>query len=113
MNTKLYHITNWLELARQVNWNVKALARVCGISVSTLERYFVTSHGKSPKKWLAEQRYIQALDLLHNGASVKEAAAILGFKHPSHLTNAFKKHKGLSPTRNGRRTAIEQVTIAI
>lgn len=101
MNTKLYHITNWPELANQVNWKVTALARACGISVSTLERHFLSSQGKSPKKWLAEQRHIQALDLLRSGASVKETAAILGFKHPSHLTNAFKKYGGLSPTRNG------------
>lgn len=103
MNTKLGHVDNWLKLAYRVNWKVAALARACGTSVSTLERYFINSRGKSPKQWLGEQRYLQALELLGNGASVKETAAILGFKHPSHLTNEFKKRKGHPPTRNGRR----------
>jgi AraC-like DNA-binding protein len=98
MNSKLNHIQNWPELASQTNWSASALAKKCGVSVRTLERHFLEQMGKSPKGWLAEQRQIQAAELLHDGSTVKETAASLGYKHPSHLTNEFKKHWGHCPS---------------
>jgi AraC-like DNA-binding protein len=98
MNSKLNHIQNWTELAEQVNASASDLAGHCGVSVRTLERYFRKQMGSSPKAWLAEQRQRRAVELLRAGASVKETARSLHYKHPSHLTNEFKKHWGHSPT---------------
>jgi AraC-like DNA-binding protein len=100
MNTQLNHIQNWPQLAPEVKWSASALAKKCGVSVSTLERYFLKKTGKSPKVWMTEQRQREAAELLHGGSSVKEIAAYLGYKHPSHLTNEFKKHWGHCPTNN-------------
>jgi transcriptional regulator GlxA family with amidase domain len=41
MNAKLNRTSNWLELAIQANWSVGKLAKFCGVSPRTLERYFV------------------------------------------------------------------------
>jgi AraC-like DNA-binding protein len=98
VNTKLDHIKNWLELAREANWSAKALAKRCNVSVRTLERYFLRKKGKAPKAWLAEVRQQLAVELLQDGTSVKETAGCLKYKHPSHLTNEFKKHWGHCPT---------------
>lgn len=98
MNSKLNHIQNWEELAEQVNASASDLAAHCGVSVRTLERYFRRQMGGSPKAWLAAQRQRRAVALLRAGASVKETARSLHYKHPSHLTNEFKKHWGHSPT---------------
>jgi transcriptional regulator GlxA family with amidase domain len=98
MNTKLNHIQNWVEFAQQVNWSVTRLAKRCKVSTRTLERYFLKEMNKTPKAWLIEQRQRQAIELLRDGSTIKEAAGYLDYKHPSHLTNGFKKHWGHCPT---------------
>ena len=100
MNTRLPHIENWPEVAREANGSVAALAKNCGVTVRTLQRYFRKEKGKSPKKWLIEQRLLRANELIQSGSSVKEAAARLDYKHQSHLTNGFRKHWGYCPTDN-------------
>ena len=98
MNNHLHHIQNWPELGQQAKWCAATLAKNCGVSLRTLERYFLKEMGKSPKVWLSEQRQQQASKLLRDGSSVKETAECLNYKHPSHLTNAFKKQWGCYPT---------------
>ena len=97
MNSRLNQVQNWPELARQAHWSAATLAKNCGISLRTLERYFLKEMGKRPKTWLTEQRQWEANELIQGGSSVKETAAQLDFKHPSHLTNAFKKQWGCCP----------------
>jgi AraC-like DNA-binding protein len=94
----MHQIRDWPQTAKEAHWSVSALAKKCGVSVRTLERYFVKQMGTKPKQWLAIQRQLQASNLLRNGFSVKETSGFLHFKHPSHLTNGFKKHWGRSPT---------------
>jgi AraC-like DNA-binding protein len=99
MNTKLNHIQNWHELARETKWSASALAKKCGVSVRTLHRYFLQHMGKNPKDWLAEQRQHNALKLLCNGSSIKETAACLGYKQPNNFTRHYKSRTGISPSR--------------
>jgi AraC-like DNA-binding protein len=94
MSSHLNHLQNWPEMGQQAKWSASAMAKQCGVSLRTLERYFRTRMGKTPKAWLLEQRQQQAYELLRNGISVKETAYCLNYKHPSHLTNGFKKHWG-------------------
>ncbi len=98
MNTRLNHIQNWSELTQQASWSVAVLARKRGVSVRTLERYFRKRMPKSPKAWLLEQRQLRAIELLRDGCSVKETAALLGYTHADHFSHEFKKHWGRSPT---------------
>jgi AraC-like DNA-binding protein len=98
MNTFLNNRPNWPQLALQANWSVTKLAKLCGISSRTLERHFYAYMKKSPKSWLAEQRQRHGWALLCSGLSVKETAASLGYRHPTHFSRDFKKHLGSSPT---------------
>jgi AraC-like DNA-binding protein len=102
MNTKLNHVQDWLKMAKQANWSVSKLAKLANISTRTLERHFVKFLGKTPKAWLAEQRQKQAIELLCDGTSVKEAASRLGYQHASTFTRVFKKLSGQCPKRFGR-----------
>jgi AraC-like DNA-binding protein len=97
MNTRLKHIQNWLQLAKEANWSSLMMAKKCNISVRTLERYFVRELAKSPKEWLSEQRQREAWSLLHKGYSVKEAATSLGYNYPNQFSRDFKRHWGFTP----------------
>lgn len=98
MNYKLNTEQDWRELARQANWSVAKLARLCGISPDTLRRHFLTTAGKSPRLWLMAQRQRQALELLRDGSSIKETAARLGYKQQTNFTRKFKEQWGVCPS---------------
>jgi AraC-like DNA-binding protein len=98
MSSGLHQVQDWPELAQVAKWSAATLAKNCGISLRTLERYFLKEMGKHPKAWLSEQRQQRANELIQGGSSVKETAARLDYKHPSHLTNGFKKQWGCCPT---------------
>ena len=98
MNTKLNHVKNWLELARQVNWSASALARKCCISERTLRRFFLKNMGKCLKAWLIDERQKLAIELLSDGSSVKETASYLGYKQPTNFTRKYKSHWGICPS---------------
>ena len=100
MNTKLNRVENRLELAKEVSWSVRNLAKCCSVSVRVLELHFRRQTGKTPKEWLIEQRQKQAMKLLSKGFSVKETAICLGFKHPQHFSRQFKNHWGFRPTQS-------------
>ena len=88
----------WPELGQQANWSAKTLAKQCGVSVRTLERYFLKNIGETPKTWLIEQRQHKAAEILRDGSSVKAAAISLGYKHESHFSRDFKEFWGCCPT---------------
>ena len=98
MNYKLQQIQNWPELARQANWSVAALAKLCGVSANTLRRQFLQQMRKTPGHWLAEQRQHQAIELLRGGSSIKEAASCLGYKQQTNFTRRFKEFWGDCPS---------------
>lgn len=99
MSARLSPIANWLDLARKANWSVNEMAKLCNVSARTLQLHFLKAIGETPKNWMVRQRQIQAIGLLNSGASVKEAAAKLGYKHAHHFSREFKKISGHSPTR--------------
>jgi len=98
LNTKLNHIQNWHELARQARWSASALAKQCGVSKDTLRRQFMKQFEKPPGAWLAEQRQRCAVDLLRAGFSVKETADCLGYKQQTNFTRKFKGFWGNCPS---------------
>jgi transcriptional regulator GlxA family with amidase domain len=99
MNTKLNHIQDWPQLAKQAGWSAKGMAKLCGVSVRSLERHFIEKMGKSPKAWMKECRQKKAGKLIQGGSSVKETGVELGYKHSTHFSQDFKKHWGCCPTQ--------------
>jgi AraC-like DNA-binding protein len=97
MKKRLHQIQNWPELAREANWCAATLAKNCGVSLRTLERYFLKEMGKCPKAWLSEQRQQRANELIQGGSSVKETAGNLDYKHTHHFARDFKGYWGYYP----------------
>ena len=108
MNTRLHHIQNWPELAREANWSAAALAKECRVSVRTLERYFLKHFGDNPKAWLSEQQQRLAIQLMQNGSTIKETATLLGYKHATHFSRSFKNHWGHCPTMKSTPNLMEE-----
>jgi AraC-like DNA-binding protein len=98
MNTKLNHIRDWNDLAKDTNWSATRLAKYCNISTSTLTRFFRKNMGKTPKAWLREQRLYGAAESIKAGNSVKETAYRYGYKYPNQFSREFFKYWGCRPT---------------
>jgi AraC family transcriptional regulator, transcriptional activator FtrA len=103
MNAKLTQIQDWIALAQKAEWSVSKLAKNGGVSVRTLERNFLETHGKMPKAWLAAQRQKLAWELLCECSSVKETASELGYRHAEHFSRDFKACYGYCPTERCNR----------
>lgn len=80
-----------------------ALARELGVAYSYFRREFRRRTGLSPHAYLLRLRLEKARRLLGGGAApLKDIAGQLGFSSPYHLSAAFKKAFGISPS-NWRR----------
>ena len=55
--------------------------------------------GKNTKTWMAEQRQRHAIELLHDGSSVKETASCLGYKQPTNFARKYRNYWGICPSR--------------
>jgi len=48
------------------------MAKACGVSVRTLERFFLPAFGDTPLRWLKRQRMQRAIELLRDGSTIKK-----------------------------------------
>lgn len=97
VNSRLSHIQHWPQLAYEAGYSVSALAKARGVSVRTLERFFLSALGDTPRRWLNRLRTQKATELLGDGSTVKEIASRLGYEDPSHFSREFKNHYGFAP----------------
>jgi AraC-like DNA-binding protein len=98
MRSKLNLISDWEKQAAVAKYKVKVLAKMNGVSISQLERYFAGSTGLSPLDWMTRLRQVRGLALLHQGCSVKRTAYELGYRQSSHFSREFKRFYGVAPT---------------
>ena len=74
------------------------LAEHAGLSRSRLDSLFVEAMGVTPRAYLDRRRLDEASKLLlHTGSSIKEIAMGLGFRHASHFSLWFRRHRKASP----------------
>ncbi|MBI4327592.1 MAG: helix-turn-helix transcriptional regulator [Chloroflexi bacterium] len=104
MNRSLRHdrsslYEHWLMLARESGYSVRGLAIKHHVTVRHLDRYFQEHFGRPPKELLNEQRMIDARALLLEADSIKQVAAQLGFKQPSHFCREFKRCYEMTPSQ--------------
>jgi AraC-like DNA-binding protein len=109
-NSHLRRIQDWPERAHEAGYSVNALARNCGVSVRTLERFFLLAFGDAPRCWLGGLRMEKAVELLRDGSTVKETSACLGYEDPSHFSREFKNHYGFAPSNHPSSSAEQAAT---
>jgi AhpD family alkylhydroperoxidase len=74
------------------------LAGECGVSVAHFGRAFRQTTGRTPHRWLVEQRVEHAKRLLVTSAlPLAEIAATCGFADQSHFTRVFSQLVGSGP----------------
>ncbi len=81
------------------------LARLLGVSLSTLTHRYHAVCGETLSQTITEWRLEKASSLLARPElSIKEIAARLGFRHQSHFSSYFKKETGLTPSQYCQQT---------
>jgi AraC family transcriptional regulator of adaptative response/methylated-DNA-[protein]-cysteine methyltransferase len=90
-----------------------ALAAVCGVSASHLQRTFTRLVGVSPPQWTQAQRAGRLRDGLRRGATVSQAAFDAGFGSLPAAYAASMQHLGMPPGAVRRGGAGEGVFYAI
>jgi len=78
--------------------SVGDLARIAFLSESRLQHVFREQVGVPIRRYLLWHRYLTALGLLADGASVTEAAHAAGFADGAHLTRTAVRMNGYPPT---------------
>ncbi|WP_460273334.1 helix-turn-helix domain-containing protein [Celeribacter sp. ULVN23_4] len=81
--------------------SVAELAEVVGLSESWFSRAFKATTGQPPIRWIAEQRVQAAQHLMGHSARLPlaDVALATGFADQSHLSRAFRRHVGLTPSQ--------------
>ncbi|MEO0679157.1 MAG: AraC family transcriptional regulator [Pseudomonadota bacterium] len=78
---------------------VAALAEEAGLSRAHFSRAFANRFGAPPRAWILSRRIARARMLLtETDMTASDIALRCGFATPSHLTTAFRKELGLTPT---------------
>jgi AraC family transcriptional regulator len=84
-------------LGRRVS--LEELASIAQLSAVHFTRLFRQTTGQPPHQWLLEQRLAKAEELLHaKHLSISEIASQTGFSDQSHLTRAFRRSRGITPS---------------
>lgn len=77
---------------------LRELARIAGMSQSTLHRCFVEATGISPIDFLIRTRVLKGAEQLRGGrGNVSETAFAVGFNDSNYFSRQFKKIIGVSP----------------
>lgn len=76
----------------------KEIAKMCAVSVATLQRIFKKGCGKTLSRYRTEMKLAKAKKLLISGKySVEAVSEELGFCDSAYFSRCFKKSEGVSP----------------
>ena len=99
-NTLFAEIKSVIDSEEGLNMKENELAERCSVSVSTLQRVFKNTYGKTISEYKNELRISKAKQLLLTGNyTIEETAEILGFYDSAYFGRCFKKAEGLSPKK--------------
>ncbi len=97
---ELYRLINEISDRSQEGWSRERMAKLAGMSVSTLTRQFRKATGYPPNEYLLMLRLKKSLLLLVNPElSISDIADRVGFSDSNYFCRQFKRHYGLSPQR--------------
>lgn len=90
---------HWIEAHVAARQPLARLADFLGVSPATVQRLFRERLGTTVMKSVAELRRREAERMLKSdGASIKEIAYRLGYRHPHDFSRAFRNHTGKLPS---------------
>ncbi len=85
------------------SWTTAQLAAHAGVGVTSFTSWCRRATGRSPRWFILEQRVERARELLHTtGMTVTEIALETGFSSSQHLSSAFRRLTGSTPTEHRR-----------
>lgn len=88
-----------LDSAPDARVSLAELAALSGVSRFQLLRGFAREVGITPHAYLVQRRVRLARRLLANGHTPAQAALLAGFADQSHMTRAFVRQLGITPSR--------------
>jgi AraC family transcriptional regulator, exoenzyme S synthesis regulatory protein ExsA len=93
------------------NLGLDELARKSGRSLSTFHRDFKMQFGRSPHRWIKEQRLKLAHQILtQTDRTASEIFLDLGFEDLSHFSRSFKEYFGINPSETVSRPQLTQIS---
>ena len=110
MQSRLTRVKDWAGLAKSARYSTTALARICSVSPRQLERFFLAQMANSPHTWLRRLRMQRAIELIRDGAAMKEVALELCYKDSAHFTHDFKNFFGVAPSQFAQSGFISSVS---
>ena len=95
-----------IEKEVQKPWNISDLSRECGVSESSVYRFFQKNLGVSPNRYVWERKIAKAKELLIGSPhlNVAEIGYSIGIDRPAYFTRVFKQYTGKTPV-NFRKNA--------
>ena len=96
--TQISGTKNWEELAGEANYCPRELARLCSVSLRTLQRRFAQNYAMTISDWMRNVRLAKAYTRVVAGEPIKAVAYDLGFKQLSHFSRVFKEVHGVAPS---------------
>jgi AraC-like DNA-binding protein len=88
-----------LDSAPDAHVSLAELAALSGVSLFQLLRGFAREVGITPHAYLVQRRVRLARRLLADGQTPAQAALLAGFADQSHMTRAFVRQLGITPSR--------------
>jgi AraC family transcriptional regulator len=96
---RLRTLIDFIEANLATPLRLEDLAATAALSRSHLARAFRTATGFSPHRYVLQRRLEKAQSLLlKSAASLSEVAVLCGFSDAAHLSKAYKRNLGTSPS---------------
>lgn len=96
---RIASIIHYIEENYQRPLDVESIARVAGMSQSSLHEYFKHATSMSPMQFVKNLRLHQARVLLLGGSSASAASYRVGYSSPSQFSREFKRFFGDLPSQ--------------
>jgi AraC-like DNA-binding protein len=100
--TDVMKAVNYLKEHFSENVNMKELAELVGMSVSSFYQHFKALTGITPLQYQKKLRLCEARRLLMAGSDVTTAAYQVGYESLSQFSREYRRFFGVSPSQDAR-----------